>query len=105
MERIRGEDRRVAMTWPETAELCGDLVGADPRRLEHRCSLGELGRRGGGRSRRGATLVIEAHALDPAAASQQRNPDQIPARRTPGRAAEGALGRRPAPRVVGQVLL
>ena len=105
MERVRGQRGRVTMAGPEAAELGLDLVGAEARRIEHRCALGQLGGGGGRSCRRRAALLGKRDPLDPAVGRHQRQSDEVAAGRTAGRAREGSLRGGSAACDVAQVLL
>ncbi len=105
MESVGGEHGGVAMGGRKPAELGLDLVGPDPRRLQDRGSLGQLGNRGGRRGARGAALPLEADPLDQTVVDQEGDANQVAAGRAARGAAEGAVGRGPAARILRQELL
>ena len=105
MQRVRREHRGVPVRRGEAAELRLDLVRPDPGRVEHRGALGQLRRRCGRGGGGGATLAIEADALDPAVGGDERDAHQVAAGSAAGGAIKGAGGRGAAAGVVGEVLL
>ena len=86
-ERVGGQLGRVQLARAETAELVGDLLGPDPRRLEDRASPRERYRRAPGGGAGTASAGVEPGVGDPVALDADRELDLIAAR-------EAAHGRR-----------
>ncbi len=105
VESIRREHGGVTMGRRKPAELGLDLVRSDPGGLQHRGSVGQLGRRRGRGRARGAPLAVEADLVDPSISDDERQPNQVAARRSARRAAERPVRDGPAPRAVLEVLL
>ena len=95
----------VAMGGREPAELGLDFLRADPRGVQDRGALRQLGDRSGRGSAGGASLALEADALDRAVAGEQRDPDEVAAGSAAGGAREGTVGLGAAAGVVGEELL
>ena len=97
VERVGGQLGGVAALRREPAQLGGNLRRPDPRRLQHAGALDRLGDRGARGHRRRAALGVEARRDHAASLDRERDADEVPARRASRGAAEGAVGRRPAP--------
>ena len=65
MEGICRQLRSVELGRGEAAEICVDLLGADPRRGEYRLAVHHLGDRGRRRSGGAAALGVEGDRGDP----------------------------------------
>src|SRR5206468_4478866 len=87
------------------AQLRGDLRWPDSRRLEQAGALGRIGDRRAGRERRRAALAVDARRDHATPLDRERDANQVAARGSPGGAAERAVGRRPAPRVIAEIVL
>ena len=105
VERIGREHRGVPVRRGEAAEFGLDALRRDPGGIEDGGATDQLGRGGGCRGGRRAALGVEGHPLDPTLTGDQRDPREIAARRSTGRAAVCALRRGAPTRVVGEVLL
>ena len=105
MERVGGQLGGVAPLRREPTQGGGDPGRPDSRRLEHAGALRGLGDRGAGRDRRRAALRVEARRSHATPLDHEREANEVAARGAPGGAAVGAVRRRPAPRVIAQVVL
>ena len=105
VQRVGCELGGVATLGRESAERLGDVLGPQPRGVEDRAALDELGERRAGRARGRATLGVEARRRDAPALESDRDPDQVPARRASRGAAVRALRGRGATRRVTQVVV
>ena len=102
MERVGGEHRGVTMRRSEAAELGLDLIRPDPGGLQDRCTLGQLGDRGGGGRARRAALAVEADALDPASAASREIRTRSPQGAPPAEPVKAPAGAGPAAAIVGE---
>ena len=102
MESVGGQHGGVAMRGRKAPELGLDIIGPDPRRLQRPRPSASSATAAAAAALAAQPSRVEADPFDQTVVDQEGDANQVAAGRAAGGAAEGAVGRGPAARILRQ---